>query len=391
MTTIELRNIAKAGGKGEKPLLEAVNLTVPSGSSLAIVGTEGAGKSLLLRILVGLEATTDGDVLIDDALVNAVDSRGRDMAMVFQDFEIYPHLDVFDNLAFSSRLRRGFNKASLAERVNHVADLLGLGAQLDVKPKDLSESERQRVALGRVLVRDALVYLFDDALSTLDDRTRRHMRSMVSQWQRELGRTSIYVTNDIAEALSLGDQVALMHQGFVHQVGTPRDLYEHPSDLFVAGFVGAPAMNLIPAKVDGPSLRLPFITLPLGEEMRARIDGRELLIVGIRPEDCEDASRLTPEQLGGKIQFSTKIDEVEWRGRSQYAYLGFEIDEETEILLEEVETHLEFDLFQDYLLAEVAADSELRPEMFLKVAVGSQKIHIFDPVSGENLTLTNLN
>lgn len=389
MTTIELRNITKAGGKGEKPLLEAVSLTVPSGSSLAIVGTEGAGKSLLLRILVGLETATDGDVLIDDALVNAVDSRGRDLAMVFQDFEIYPHLDVFDNIAFSSRLRKGLDKAALSERIHHVADFLGLGSQLDLLPKDLSESERQRVAIGRVLVRDALAYLFDDALSTLDDRTRSHVRSMVSQWQRELGRTSVYVTDDIAEALSLGDQVALMHQGFVHQVGTPRDLYEHPSDLFVAGFVGAPAMSLIPAKVDGASLHLPFITLPLGEEMRTRIEGRELLIVGIRPEDCEDAAQLTPEQLGGKIQFSTKIDEVEWRGRSQYAYLGFEIDEDAEILLEEVETHLEFELFQTYLLAEVSATRELRSEMFLKVAVDSQKVHIFDPVSGENLTLTN--
>ena len=214
---------------------------------------------------------------------------------------------------------------------------------------------------------------------------------MVAQWQRELGRTSIYVTDDIAEALSLGDQVAVIHQGFVHQVGTPRDLYDHPSDFFVAGFVGAPAMNLIPAKVDGASLHLPFITLPLGEEMRTRIEGRDLLIVGIRPEDCEDASRLGPEQLRGKVQFSTKIDEVEWRGRSQYAYLGFEIDDETEILLEEVETHLEFDLFGAYLLAEVSADSKLRSQTFLKVAVDSQKIHLFDPVSGENLTLTNLN
>ena len=389
MTTIELRNVSKAGSKGERPLLEAVNLTVPSGSSLAIVGTESAGKSLLLRILVGLEAATDGDVFLDDALVNAVDPRGRDIAMVFQDFEIYPHLDVFDNLAFSSKLRKGFDKTALSERVRHVADFLGLGSQLGLLPRDLSESERQRVAVGRVLVRDALAYLFDDALSTLDDRTRSHVRSMVSQWQRELGRTSIYVTGDIAEALSLGDQVALMHQGFVHQVGAPRDLYEHPSDLFVAGFVGAPAMNLIPAKVSGASLRLPFITLPLGEEMRSRIEGRELLIVGIRPEDCEDASPLTPEQLRGKIQFSAKIDEVEWRGRSQYAFLGFEIDEETEILLEEVEAHLEFDLFQTYLLAEVSATSELRSQMFLKVAVDSQKIHIFDPVSGENLTLTN--
>ena len=390
MTSIELRNVTKAAGKGKRPLLEPVDLTVPSGTSLAIVGTDKAGKSLLLRILVGLEAATDGDVLMDDALINAVNPRGRDIAMVFQDFEIYPHLDVFENIAFSSKLRKGFDKTALSERIQHVADFLGLGSLLDLKPRDLSESERQRVALGRVLVRDASLYLFDDALSTLDDRTRSHVRSMAAQWQRELGRTSIYVTDDISEALSLGDQVAVMHQGFVHQIGTPRDLYEYPSDLFVAGFVGAPAMNLIPAKVSGLSLRLPFLTLPLGEEMRKKIDGRELLVVGIRPEDCEDSSQLTPEQLRGKVQFASKIDDVEWRGRSQYAYLGFETDEETEILFEEVEAQLEFDLFQAYLLAEVSADSELRPGMFLKVAVESQKIHVFDPITGENLTLTDL-
>lgn len=389
MTTIEFRNVTKAGRKGEPPLLDAVNLTVPSGSSLALVGPENAGKSLLLRILVGLDPATGGDVLIDDVLVNAVDTRDRDIAMVFQDYEIYPHLDVFDNIAFSSKLRKGFNKADLAQRVNDVAEFLGLTDQLDLKPRDLSDSERQRVALGRVLVRDALAYLFDDALSTLDDRTRGQVRSMASQWQRELGRTSIYVTTDIAEALSLGDQVAVMHQGFVHQVGSPRDLYEHPRDLFVAAFVGTPAMNLIPAKVRGDSLHLPFITLPIGEDMLARTEGRELLVVGIRPEDCEDASKLTPEQLGGMIQFSTKIDEVEWRGRSQFVFLGFEIDEETEIQLEEVEAHLEFDLFQAFLLAEVSAETDLRPDMFLKVAVDSQKVHVFDPVTGENLTLAD--
>jgi len=388
MTAIELLKVTKAGRKGEPPLLDSVSLAVPSGSSLAIVGPEDAGKSLLLRILVGLEAATDGDVLIDEVLVNAVDTRDRDIAMVFQDFEIYPHLDVFDNIAFSARLRKGFDKTELGQRVNDVADFLGLGDQLDLKPGDLSDSERQRVALGRVLVRDALVYLFDDALSTLDDRTRSQVRSKASQWQRDLGRTSIYVTTDIAEALSLGDQVAVLHQGFVHQVGTPRDLYEEPKDLFVAAFVGAPAMNLIPAKVVGNTLNLPFITLPLSEDMRARAEGRELLVVGIRPEDCQDASGLTPEQLRGMIQFSTRIDEVEWRGRSQFAFLGFEIDEETEILLEEVETLLEFDLFQAFLLAEVSAESDLRPEMFLKVAVDSHRIHIFDPATGENLTLT---
>ncbi|MEO6471510.1 MAG: ABC transporter ATP-binding protein [Aeromicrobium sp.] len=389
MTMIQLRNLSRAGAKGMPPLLDSISLAVPSGSSLAIVGPRNSGKSLLLRTIVGLEYPSDGEILMDGALVNAVDPRDRDIAMVFQDYEIYPHLNVFDNIAFSATLRKGFDKTALSDRVYEVAEILGLGDLLEdgAKPKDLDESERQKVALARVLVRDASAYLFDDALSAHDDRTRSQIRSLTLQWQREQERTSIYVTSDVAEALSLGDQVAVMHQGYLHQVGTPRDLYEHPANLFVAAFVGAPAMNLIPAKLRGNSLQLPFLTLPLDEAMQQRTQGRELLVVGIRPEDCEDAAGLTEEQLRGKIVFSTKIDEIEWRGRSQYAYLGFDIDESTEILLEEVERQLEFDLFQAFLLAEISAESDVRAGMFLKVAVDSQKIHVFDPATGENLTI----
>ena len=388
MTTIELRNISKAADKDGRPLLDAVSLTVPEGTSLSIVGTPNAGKSLLLKMIVGLEYPSDGEVLMDESLVNLVEPRDRDVAMVFQDFEIYPHLDVFDNIAFSSTLRKGFDKTALSDRVEDVAEFLGLGEKLDTKPRDLSDSERQRVALGRVLVRDASLYLFDDALSALEERLRGQIRSLVAQWQREQGRTSVFVTNDVAEALSLGDQVAVMHQGFIHQVGMPRDLYEQPSDLFVAGFVGAPAMNLIPAKLTGNSLHLPFITLPLGEVMQERTAGRDLLIVGIRPEDCVDAAGLTPEQLRGKVVFSTKVDEVEWRGSSQYAFLGFEMDEETESRLEEIEQHLDFDLFQAFMLAEIAPGNQLKTDMFVKIAVDSAKIHVFDPTTGENLTVS---
>ncbi len=388
MTAIELRNLSKADLKGGRPLLDSVNLTVPEGTSMSIVGTRNAGKSLLLKMIVGLDYPSEGEVLMDEALVNLVDPRDRDVAMVFQDFEIYPHLDVFDNIAFSSTLRKGFDKTALADRVQDVAEFLGLGDRLDVKPKDLTESERQRVALGRVLVRDASLYLFDDALSTLDDRLRGQIRSLVAQWQREQARTSVFVTNDVAEALSLGDRVAVMHQGFIHQIDTPRNLYEQPNDLFVAGFVGSPAMNLIPATLTGNSLHLPFITLPLGEVMQKRTEGRDLLIVGIRPEDCEDATGMTPEQLRGKVVFSTKVDDVEWRGSSQYAYLGFEMDEETEARLEEIEHHLDFDLFQAFMLAEIGPTNQLKADMFVKLAVDSAKIHVFDPTTGENLTVS---
>ena len=387
MTTIELRNVTRSDG-GEIPLLDNITFTVPSGTSLAIVGPKGSGKSLLLRTIVGLESVNDGEILLDDALVNAVEPRDRDIAMVFQDYEIYPHLDVFDNMAFSARLRKGHDKAELADRVDSIAEYLGLAPVLDSKPRDLSPSQRQLVALGRVLVRDSYVYLFDDAFSELDERARGQARSITAQWQRDQGRTSIYVTDDIAEALVLGDQVAVMREGYLHQVSSPRDLYNNPADLFVAGFVGTPAMNLIPATVSNGSLHLPYITMPLGDQMRERAKDRDLLIVGIRPEDCQNASLMSPEQLRDMIQFSTKIDEVEWRGRSQYAYLGYEIDDKTEAALEQVERHLEFALFQSFLLAEVSPRNELRAGAMLKVAIHSQKIHVFDPATGENLTLS---
>ncbi len=387
MTTIELRNVTKNGAKSQRRPLDGISLTVPDGTSLAIVGTPGAGKSELLRMIVGLDYPDDGEILMDGALINLVGPRDRDVAMVFQDFEIYPHLDVFENIAFSASLRKGYDRAVLSQRIDEVAMMLGLAPKLDLKPRHLSMADRQLVALARVLVRDASVYLFDDTLSALDVRRRNQVRSVVAQWQRSLGRTSIFVTADIAEALSLGDQVAVMHQGFVHQVGTPRDLYERPSDLFVAAFLGYPEINLIPARAHDSSLTLPFVTLPFSAEMMVLAAGRELLMVGIRPEDCLDAATLSEDQLPGKIVFSAKIDEVEWRGRSQYAYLGFEIDEEAEIVLDEVENHLEYNLFQAFLLAEVAAERELAVGMFLKVAVDSQRIHVFDPATGENLTL----
>lgn len=387
MTTIELHNVTKNGDKNQRRLLDGISLTVPDGTSLAIVGTPGAGTSELLRLIVGLDYPDDGEILMDGSLINLVEPRDRDVAMVFQDFEIYPHLDVFENIAFSASLRKGNDRDVLSQRIDDVAMMLGLAAKLDLKPRQLSTVDRQLVALARVLVRDASVYLFDDAFSALDARQRSQMRSVVGQWQRSLGRTSIFVTTDIAEALSLGDQVAVMHQGFVHQTGAPRDLYERPSDLFVAAFLGDPAINLLPAMAHDSVLQLPFVTLPFGEEMMIRAAGRELLMIGIRPEDCLDASTLSADQLQGKVVFSAKIDEVEWRGRSQYAYLGFEIDDETEIVLEEVENHLEYDLFQTFLLAEVAAERELATGMFLKIAVDSQRIHVFDPATGENLTL----
>lgn len=388
MTSIELHNLTVAG-TGDRPLLDDVNLTVPSGSTLAITGPSGAGKSLLLRVLVGLEDPTSGDILLDDAVVNAAGPRVRDLAMVFQDYELHPQLDVFDNLAFSATLRRGFDKAEVADRVREVAEFLAIADLLESRPIDLDDAQRQRVALGRSLVRDAAAYLFDAPFSAQAPRVRTHVRSVTTQWQDENDRTSIFTTSDVAEALTLADRVAVMHQGFIHQVGTPRELYESPKDMFVAGYLGSPPMNLVPAVPTGSQLVMPLATMLLDDELRDRIGDRDLVVAGIRPERCHEATSLAGAAVTDKVEFTTRIDDVEWRGSTQLAYLGFEIDPEVEDRLEEVEDLLDFDLFQSFLVAELAASSTLRPGMSIRVVIPRDKVHVFDPVTGENLTLPN--
>jgi multiple sugar transport system ATP-binding protein len=386
MTSIEVRNLTRDGA-GDRPLLDDVSLTVPSGETLAITGPAGAGKSLLLRILAGLEEQSSGDIVIDDVVVNAVDPRGRDLAMVFQDFALHPHLDVFDNLAFSATLRRGYDRAELSARIHEVADLLALGELLELKPADLDDAQRQRVALGRSLVRDANAYLLDAPFSQQSERVRTNVRSVTSQWQQENRRTSIFTSSSVEEALSIADRVAVLHQGFVHQVGTPRDLYERPADMFVAGYLGSPPMNLVPAFPMGQQLVMPLATMLLDDHLLERIGDRGVVVAGIRPEHCHDATGSRGETVSDRVEFTTRIDDVEWRGSTQFAFLGYDIEPEVEELLNEVEDLLEFDLFQNFLVAELAADSTLRPGMSIRVVIPRQRVHVFDPETGENLTL----
>ncbi len=359
----------------------------PSGETLALTGPSGAGKSLLLKTLIGLEEHTSGDILIDDVVVNSAGPRRRDLAMVFQDFALHPHLDVFDNLAFAATLRRGYDRKELSERINEVAEFLALGELLDLKPADLDDAQRQRVALGRSLVRDAKAYLLDAPFSQQSERVRTQVRSVTSQWQQENQRTSIFTTNDVAEALSTADRVAVMHQGYIHQVGTPRDLYERPADMFVAGYLGSPPMNLVPAFPMGRQLVMPLATMLIDDDLLERIGERGVVVAGIRPEHCYDASGGGGQTVTDRVEFTTRIDDVEWRGSSQFAYLGYDIAPEVEDLLNEVEDLLEFDLFQNFLVAELAPESTLRPGMSIRVVIPRQRVHVFDPETGENLTL----
>lgn len=386
MTSIALRHLT-TDGAGERPVLDDISLTVADGESLAITGPPGAGTTRLLRTIVGLDEHTSGDLALDDVIVNGAGPRERDVAMVFEDFALHPHLDVFDNLAFSSTLRKGYDKAELTDRIHEVAELLALSEVLDVRPSDLDDAQRQRVALGRTLVRDAAVYLFDEPFSAQSERVRAHVRSVTTQWQSERSRTSIFTTSSVEEALSTADRIAVMHQGFVHQVGTPRELYDRPADMFVAGYLGSPPMNLVPAVPVGQQLVMPLATMLLDDALLERIGDRELVVAGIRPEHCHDASNGDGAAITDRVEFTTRIDDVEWRGSSQFAYLGYDLDEAAEAMIAEVEDLLDFGLFQSFLVAQLGPDSELRPGMSIRVVIPRQKVHVFDPRTGENLTL----
>lgn len=380
MASIELRDVSFL--HGDRALLEHVNLTVPDGQTLAIVGPPGAGKSLLLAILVGLQEPTSGDVLIDGEVVTTASPRARDLSMLFDDFALHPHLDVYDNLAFSSTLRRGYDRAELAERIEGVAEFLALDTVLSHRPDSLDDARRQRVATGRALVREAGAYLLDEPFAAQSDRLRSHVRSVVLQWQADHGRTTILTTTDIGEALSSADRVAVLHQGFVHQVGAPRELYEKPADMFVAGYLGAPPMNLIPGFPGSEGIETPVGTFVVDTALRERIAGRDVVVVGVRPEHLVE-SESVPQ---GGFGISASVDDVEWHGRSQFIYLGYTIDPAIEVVLSEVEDLVEFDLFQSFVAVELPSDRTIAAGSTLTIAARPEHVHVFDPVSGENLT-----
>jgi multiple sugar transport system ATP-binding protein len=305
--------------------------------------------------------------------------------MVFSDFALHPHLDVYDNLAFAARLRRDLDSDEIDDRVEEVAELLALTHVLELKPADLDDSQRQRVAIGRSLVRDALGYLFDEPFTAQDQRVRTHVRSVTTEWQADRGRTSIFTTSDAHEGLTLADRMAVMHRGIVHQVGSPRDLYDHPADLFVAAFLGAPAMNLLPAQVSGNQLLMPLATMPIDETFRDRLGDRHMVIVGIRPELCHDATTPEGRAVVDRVDFTTRIDDVEWHGKTQLVYLGYELDPDVEATLTDIEDALDFDLFSNFIVAELPASSELRAGMTARIVVPRAAVHVFDAQTGENL------
>jgi sn-glycerol 3-phosphate transport system ATP-binding protein len=284
MATLTLDGVRKSYGPREVVL--GVTCAVEDGELVVVVGPSGCGKSTLLRMVAGLEAISAGTVAIDGRIVNGVEPKDRDIAMVFQNYALYPHMSVYDNMAYGLRMRR-MSRGDIRRRVEHAAGILQLEELLERKPRQLSGGQRQRVAMGRAIVRDPKVFLFDEPLSNLDAKLRVQMRVEIKRLQQELGTTSLYVTHDQVEAMTLADRLIVMNAGNVDQIGPPLDLYERPATAFVAGFIGSPAMNLLPGQIKEGGVALGDMVLL--RNCPADEAGRPVL-VGLRPEHLESAA-----------------------------------------------------------------------------------------------------
>ncbi len=383
MAAITMKNIVKKYGDGF-PAVNDISIDVADGEFVILVGPSGCGKSTLLRMIVGLEDITSGDMLIGEKRVNDLAPRDRNLAMVFQNYALYPHLSVYENIAFPLRLA-GAPDAEVDEKVRKASSTLELDEHLERKPGNLSGGQRQRVAMGRAIVRDADAFLFDEPLSNLDAKLRGQMRTEISRMQKRLGITTVYVTHDQTEAMTLGDRVAVLKRGVLQQLASPRELYGNPGNLFVAGFIGSPPMNFLPAKIDGTSVELPFGTVQISEEKARLVQDHDLLIAGIRPEAFEDASVVDSSRKGST--FTTTVEVVEWLGNEAYAYIPFEAPPEMHEQLTQLERDLDGETLRTQLVVSLDGNSQIAEGDEAEIWVDSSKMHLFDAKSGENLTV----
>ena len=362
--------------------VEDVSLEVAKGEFMVLVGPSGCGKSTLLRMIAGLEEVTDGSISIDGRDVTHLAPRHRDIAMVFQNYALYPHMDVRANLAYGLKMRKT-PKRVIDERVEQVAGLLGLETMLDRKPAALSGGQRQRVAMGRAIVREPTAFLMDEPLSNLDAKLRVGMRAELARLHDRLGVTTVYVTHDQIEAMTLGQRVAVMRDGTIQQVDEPQRLYREPVNLFVAAFIGSPAMNLVEATVADGAVEFGGFRIPVASN-GARPDG-ERAILGIRPETFEDAAFADPQLPQIEVEVAV-LEEV-----GSDAHIIFEIDaprvetEDVRAVAEEGEEAFISDARRAVFNARLDPRTSARPGERIRLAVDPGQFHLFDPASGQRL------
>jgi multiple sugar transport system ATP-binding protein len=372
VATIDLDKVTKRFTDDGPPVVLEVDLEIDDGEFVVLVGPSGCGKSTTLNMIAGLEEITSGELRIDGERVNERAPKDRDLAMVFQSYALYPHMTVRENIAFPLKLARA-GRTIIENRVADTARMLDLTPLLDRKPKDLSGGERQRVAMGRAIVRKPRAFLMDEPLSNLDATLRVQMQVLVSQLQKELGITTVYVTHDQTEAMRLGDRVVVLRGGVVQQVDAPQVLYEQPVNVFVAGFIGSPAMNFLPARLSESALWCVVGELPLSDWMRRTLEAADAprdVLVGVRPQHFEDASLVEPWAKEHGVMFTAQVTMLESLGSEKYAHFALE-DEFSSIPL------------VTRLSVASAATAGEKAQVWFDPA----HVQVFDPADGRNLTL----
>jgi multiple sugar transport system ATP-binding protein len=398
---IVMDGVTKVYPGGTSAAVSDLNLDIEDGEFIVLVGPSGCGKTTALRMVAGLEAITEGTIRIGERVVNGVPPKERDIAMVFQNYALYPHMSVYDNMAFGLKLRK-ISKEEIDRRVRDAARILGLDEFLQRKPKALSGGQRQRVAMGRAIVREPKAFLMDEPLSNLDAKLRVQMRSEIARIQNELGVTTLYVTHDQVEAMTMGDRVAVIRKGILQQADTPQFLYDHPSNLFVAGFIGSPAMNMVEARLSradgsaavefgGFTLGIPDAVFGTRPALRA-YEGRQV-IVGLRPEDMEDASLVPDAPHDRRIRSDVVLREA----LGADVLVHFKV--KAPIVMTEDVKELAGDVGQEALeaaeqsarqgesmfLARLSPRTGAREGQPVELVVDAQRLHFFDPESGEGI------
>jgi multiple sugar transport system ATP-binding protein len=381
---INLRGVTKRYPDGFEAV-KSMDLEIQDGEFMILVGPSGCGKSTALRMIAGLEDITEGELAIGGDVVNEKAPKDRDIAMVFQNYALYPHMSVRENMGFALKLA-GVDKGDIDNKVQEAARILDLEQHLDRKPANLSGGQRQRVAMGRAIVRDPKAFLMDEPLSNLDAKLRVQMRAEVARLQDRLGTTTVYVTHDQTEAMTLGDRVAVMRAGLLQQVDRPQQLYDDPVNLFVAGFIGSPSMNFLPATVDGDRVNSPLGTFELPQKLRGGARGD--LILGVRPEDFEDA-RIAGDAPGHRFEGNVVL--VESLGSDNFAYVEFEgeaaqSDQLAELAADVGAGDLPNAGQGSQLVTRLDAASEIRAGGTAQLWLDTSKIHLFDPQSGDSLS-----
>lgn len=386
MAEIELDRVSKYFSEG-MPILKEASFTIHDGEFFILVGPSGCGKSTLLNMIVGLEEVSSGEIRVDGIVVNDLDPKDRNMAMVFQSYAIYPHMSVRENIAFPLRIAK-MSKGEITRRVNDAAVILDLTALLDRKPASLSGGQRQRVAMGRALVREPKVFLLDEPLSNLDARLRVQMRTEIARLHKRLGTTMIYVTHDQTEAMTLGDRIAVMNQGEVQQIGTPQELYRHPANLFVASFIGSPSMNLLPARIAKSRLILPFGEIALPNELMPQTPTENVqVVVGIRPEDFR---HVKPDSIqDGELVFDATIEVAEWLGAELDVYFDIKCPREwLETVWPESVCNKIAKNGTIPIVAKLDPTTAVRKGDKLSLCLDVRKIQLFDRETANNYRLT---